>query len=269
MGWVTLDDGQHVYIGSRGEFMPRGPGSPREERHARLGTRTAPEKIGTMRQRAAAMIRAKRAREGKGVKPADKAHGAGPGGMAKAAASLREQAAAARAGKGAPEERGLAAAVKYSFWRSGAPTAGLGAGKLSRQEASSKVIEAGAAKHPSVYAKARAAVDAKIAGFAAKRETPVLALGEHEGKLTVKQYDAWGGLKGTKTITPHTPVNEWERRKTDMPAKPVFSEHEEREYKAIGKRTTLEPTKAEIATQRKVQGITGRIKQVIFRSLKR
>jgi hypothetical protein len=25
VGWVTLDDGQHVYIGSGGEFLPRGP----------------------------------------------------------------------------------------------------------------------------------------------------------------------------------------------------------------------------------------------------
>jgi len=30
MGWVTLDDGQHIWIGPKGNVEPRGPGSRSE-----------------------------------------------------------------------------------------------------------------------------------------------------------------------------------------------------------------------------------------------
>jgi hypothetical protein len=191
----------------------------------------------------------------------------GPGSAAaagKKASTLREQAAMARKRKGmTPEQRTAAAAVKYSFWRTGAPTSGLGAqGTYKRSEAASKTIEA--SPHSAAVAKARAEVQAKIEQFKAKRETPTLQLGQHEGKLKVKEYGTWGEYKGTKTITPHTPVNPWERQKTDMPTMPKPSPLEQREYKNIAARSSLQPTASDIARQRKLQGITGRIPKVII-----
>lgn len=35
MGWITTDEGQHVFISNKGEFLPRGPGSKAE--HATIG----------------------------------------------------------------------------------------------------------------------------------------------------------------------------------------------------------------------------------------
>lgn len=69
MGWVTLDDGQHVFIGARGDFEPHGPKSAREARIAALGSKMPAGKVQTIRDRAAAMIKAKREREGKGKPP--------------------------------------------------------------------------------------------------------------------------------------------------------------------------------------------------------
>jgi hypothetical protein len=102
MGWVTLDDGQHVYIGSRGELMPRGPGS------ARTGT-------ASVRARAGEVLRAKAAREQRksfkpgplGAKPAalegrtqlaDRSHQvANTGIRSRAAAAIRGARAVQRA----------------------------------------------------------------------------------------------------------------------------------------------------------------------------
>jgi hypothetical protein len=62
MGWVTLEDGQHVFIGAGGNVLPRGP-SARADRIGRLKTTMPAGKVATVRARAAALIRAKRAKD--------------------------------------------------------------------------------------------------------------------------------------------------------------------------------------------------------------
>jgi len=41
MGWVTLGDGQHIWIGPKGNVEPRGPGSKSEAAVARARKGTA------------------------------------------------------------------------------------------------------------------------------------------------------------------------------------------------------------------------------------
>ncbi len=263
MGWVTLDDGQHVLIGSSGKVA---------------ATRAQISSASGGKERGKALAGRSKGAVARAVAKAR---------ASKAKPSLREQAEKARAAKGmSPEDRKLAANVKYSFWRSNAPTSGLGASSYKKQEAASKAINEGAKKAPDVYAKARSAVDAKIEAFRAKRLTPELTMSQHGAKLKVKEYDQWQQFKGTKTVTPNEPEHSWQRQHSDLgdphdyyknKAKwtdrdykevqgiiksggaPDWMKHQARDYKA-GTHESLVPSKPEIDKQRKAQGIKGRFK---------
>ncbi len=90
MGWVTLDDGQHVYIGSGGKVLAT--------RSAISATAGGRERMGAMRSKAhAAVHKALQRSHGKTAPTVEHAKAAGP--------TLREQADKARAGKGTAQER--------------------------------------------------------------------------------------------------------------------------------------------------------------------
>jgi hypothetical protein len=111
--------------------------------------------------------------------------------------TLREQVEAFRAARGlSPEERTARAVTMGQNWAVNAPTRGFGMVNTSRLEKLGKVIDEMERKHPAVVEKAAQDVRARMAEFAAKRQTPTLHLSPEGPKLTKPEYDISGRRTG-------------------------------------------------------------------------
>jgi len=120
--WVTLDDDQHVYIGDKGEFQPRGPGTKPPSRAGLSKAAPASEK-----ERAAISVAKARGQS----KPA-----AGPGQSREMARSQFKVAEKIRTSKMAD------AALKLRYAHEDAMKAKLGASKPATSKPAAKAGEA-------------------------------------------------------------------------------------------------------------------------------